>query len=61
MMFFSCKQNDIEIIGDNNEAIKLNKINDTMNVKRILSVNDKHELCRSIQEYKGGFPKVVLG
>ena len=44
MIFFSCKQNDIEMIGDNNEAIKLNKINGTMNVKRILSVNDKHAI-----------------
>jgi len=42
MMLFSYKQNDIEIIGDNNEAIKINKINGTMNVKRILSVGGKH-------------------
>jgi len=42
MMFFSHKQNDIEMIRDNNEAIKLDKINGTINVKRILSVNGKH-------------------
>ena len=42
MVFFSHKQNDIEMIRDNDEAIKLNKINGTINVKRILSVNSKH-------------------
>ena len=42
MMFFSRKQNDIEMIGDNNEAIKLNTINGTVNAKKILSVNGKH-------------------
>ncbi|ACP47428.1 hypothetical protein YN1551_0244 [Sulfolobus islandicus Y.N.15.51] len=42
MMFFSRKQNDIEMIGDNNETIKLNTINGTVNAKKILSVNGKH-------------------
>ena len=30
------------MIGDNNEAIKLNTINGTVNAKKILSVNGKH-------------------
>jgi len=46
------------MIRDNNEAIKLNTINGTMNVKRILSVNGKHEIY--VDQYwnmKGAFLK----
>ena len=50
MMFFSSKQNDIEMIRDNNETIKLNKINGSMNMKRILSVNGKYRIY--VDQYK---------
>jgi len=42
MMFFSRKQNDIEMIEDKNETIKLHTVNGTVNAKKILSVNGKH-------------------
>ena len=42
LVIISSKQNDIEMIRDNNEAIKLDTINGTVNAKKILSVNGKH-------------------
>jgi len=42
MMFFSRKKNDVEIVEDKNETIKLHTINGTVNAKKILSVNGKH-------------------
>ena len=41
MMFFSRKRNDIEMVDDKSEAIKLNTVNGTVNAKKILSINGK--------------------
>jgi len=42
MMFFSRKKNDVEIVEDNNETIKLHTTNGVVKAKKILSINGKH-------------------